>query len=160
MTEPDATAATAPSTTAAPTPIVASQPVDVTNTDGETIPLVIDLTNADRSNGRVEIKFTVTNTSEAASWRIYDDFGDPGGVGVSEFVVDGVSLIDLVNNQRYLVLLDSEEDCVCSATGDEVAPGQSVSYQASLPAPPAEVTVVDVQLGGVTLITDVTLTDR
>lgn len=151
-------AETAPAITVTPTPVVATQQVDVTNYQGETIPLVIDLTTADRSNERVEITFTLTNTSDVAEWTIIDQFGD-GDAGTNDDMA-GVSLIDLTNDLRYLVLIDSEGNCVCSTTFDNVGPGQSISYQASLTAPPADVTVVDVQLGGVTLFTDVTLTDR
>lgn len=148
----------APAPAAEPLPVVASRQVDDTTFEGETVPLVVDVNRLSRSNGRVLLEFSVTNTSDSVTWTVLDDFAE-GAVG--DFTASGVSLIDLANDLRYLVLVDSEGDCICSEVGGaDVAPGQSVSYSASFPAPPADVTLVDVQLGGVVVIADVTIADR
>lgn len=72
----------------------------------------------------------------------------------------GISLLDPVGLQRYLVLRDTEGACLCSnfrsaATRD---PGERVFFSASFPAPPADVTAVTVETPAGSLV-DVPLTE-
>ena len=58
----------------------------------------------------------------------------------------GISLIDTPNNKKYLVLLDSRKDCICSANLNRVLlkTGQSAVIYAQFPAPPTTTQAVQV----------------
>lgn len=155
--EPESTPAVTDATSPDPAPetTLATTMVDVIS-GTVTVPVRIDIMKLDRGSDRVTLAFKVTNTSEADEWSVGSSFNE----SVSNSV-NGVSLIDLANNQRFLVLIDSEGSCVCSETSNgTLGPGASVDYNATFPAPPPEVTKVDVQMGGVAVLPDVTIVDR
>lgn len=66
----------------------------------------------------------------------------------TDFDAGGISLLDPVGLQRYLVLRDTQEGCLCSVFGNgvtSVEPGARLYISASFPAPPADVTAVTVE---------------
>lgn len=68
------------------------------------------------------------------------------GSGPADYTVSGVSLFDSTGLKRYLVYLDSEDNCLCSKTSlDDIPRGKSETFAALLPAPPSSVTTVAVQ---------------
>ncbi|MFG1702588.1 hypothetical protein ACFLIM_05290 [Nonomuraea sp. M3C6] len=75
--------------------------------------------------------------------------------------VSGVSLVDPVNAKRYRVARSGGQGgaCVCSATDDlySVGPDESATLSATFPAPPAEVTKVNVEIPLLGTFTDVPL---
>jgi hypothetical protein len=72
-------------------------------------------------------------------------------------VFDGVALIDPEGRKKYLVARESTGRCVCSnnLSSAFVQDDAPVSIQATLAAPPEEVTTVDVVVPNVKTFTDV-----
>jgi hypothetical protein len=92
--------------------------------------------------------------SDGLFQELEDEEGDEAGD-----VFDGVALIDPEGRKKYLVARESTGRCVCSnnlssAFVQEDAP---VNLQATLAAPPAEVTTVDVVVPNVKTFTGVPL---
>ncbi len=147
---------------AAPTPAgdpVASLEVDTATNDGEALAVRIEVDSLARgAQDTVRLDLTITNLSDQFDWKIYGNLGE----GNSDYSVGGISLVDLAGNKRYLVLVDSEGDCVCTqlpSSIEGIAAGESRSFQATFPAPPAEVTMVDVQVPGLGVVPEVPLAD-
>lgn len=107
---------------------------------GSTTALTFELTVAETRAGETEASAQISD--------IFDDgLGEAtGGKGQDSFTIDGVSLIDATNSQRYLVARDSEGVCVCdgSLSGRFVEPGAPTALSATFGAPPADVDAVDV----------------
>ncbi|MCC3774445.1 hypothetical protein [Streptomyces sp. UNOB3_S3] len=64
----------------------------------------------------------------------------------SQSSVSGASLIDSAGKKRYLVLRDTDGECLCTTGLVNIRPGESRPVFAQFPAPPASVTDVDFQL--------------
>ncbi len=64
----------------------------------------------------------------------------------SQSSVSGASLIDQAGKKRYLVLRDTDGECLCTTGLVNIRPGETRSVFAQFPAPPAGVTDVDFQL--------------
>lgn len=60
--------------------------------------------------------------------------------------ISGASLVDPVGKKRYLVLRDTDGECLCSTGLANIQPDDSRTVFAQFPAPPASVTTVDFQL--------------
>ncbi|MEU8550770.1 hypothetical protein [Streptomyces roseoverticillatus] len=60
--------------------------------------------------------------------------------------VSGASLVDASGKKRYLVLRDTDGECLCSTGLTNIKPSESRPVFAQFPAPPADVTEVDFQL--------------
>ncbi|MET9416569.1 hypothetical protein ABZY03_20745 [Streptomyces klenkii] len=60
--------------------------------------------------------------------------------------VSGASLVDASGKKRYLVLRDTDGECLCSTGLTNIKPNESRPVFAQFPAPPADVTEVDFQL--------------
>lgn len=105
-------------------------------TDGESPGSRIEVTELKRGSGdTVTLRFTLINDS-GEQVRVADLLG---GV-VSGYNVSGVHLIDPVGKKKYLVVTDSQKNCVCSANLSHALPaGQRLNLWAKFPAPPAEV---------------------
>lgn len=136
---------------------VASKEIAVVNSRDEGVALRVDVMSLERGAGDVvRMDLRVTNIDDDAGWTPYSTFSASVTNDLS-----GVSLVDLANDLRYLVLSDSDGECLCSSMGVlELAPGESVDAQASFPAPPAGVAEVDVHLGDLGVIGPVPLSDR
>ncbi|MEU4208693.1 hypothetical protein AB0F13_01595 [Streptomyces sp. NPDC026206] len=64
----------------------------------------------------------------------------------SQSSVSGASLIDQAGKKRYLVLRDTDGECLCTTGLVNIRPSESRSVFAQFPAPPDDVKEVDFQL--------------
>ncbi|MEV4439242.1 hypothetical protein AB0K09_09495 [Streptomyces sp. NPDC049577] len=64
----------------------------------------------------------------------------------SQSSVSGASLVDQAGKKRYLVLRDTDGECLCTTGLVNIRPGESRPVFAQFPAPPSSVTDVDFQL--------------
>jgi len=90
--------------------------------------------------------FRATNTGKE-SLNIGSSFIDPAIFNPNTASdAGGVGLIDAPNNKKYLVLLDSAKNCICSKQlgSTSVDVGQSTVLFAEFPAPPATTKTVQV----------------
>ncbi|MFG2223816.1 hypothetical protein ACIBK8_00350 [Streptomyces sp. NPDC050161] len=60
--------------------------------------------------------------------------------------LSGATLVDKEGKKRYLVLRDTDGECLCTTGLSGLQPGASRPIFAQFPAPPAKVTEVDFQL--------------
>ncbi|MFI1617100.1 hypothetical protein ACH4VT_08990 [Streptomyces lydicus] len=60
--------------------------------------------------------------------------------------ISGATLVDKAGKKRYLVLRDTNGECLCTTGLSGLLPGASRPIFAQFPAPPAKVTEVDFQL--------------
>lgn len=147
---PAATAAPAPATAASPAPATPAAPAApaapavLATADGEKSGVRIEVTELKRGSGdTVSLKFVLINDSEedlnlAGHYLGYEKVGtDYKGVG-------GVHLVDPVGKKKYLVVRDTEENCVCSKDVEPIKAKTRVNLWAKYPAPPAEVQKVSV----------------
>ncbi|MFF1745525.1 hypothetical protein [Streptomyces mirabilis] len=110
--------------------------------------ITLTVTSAVRDQGGyVTVSGKVTNGSGqfwiASNWR--GDERELSGNGAS---LAGASLIDSKGKKKYLVLRDTQGRCLCTKfDGGGVEAGQSADWFAQFPAPPADTTNVDFQVG-------------
>lgn len=114
----------------------------VASTDGESSGVRLDVTELKRSSGNtLTLKFTIVNASDDRFGFGYDmgdkDFNDFSNVG-------GVHLIDAANKKKYLVVRDSQKNCVCSSKLKDIQPGKSLNLWAKFPAPPETVQAISI----------------
>ncbi len=64
----------------------------------------------------------------------------------SQSSVSGASLVDQAGKKRYLVLRDTDGECLCTTGLVNIRPGESRTIFAQFPAPPDDVKAVDFQL--------------
>ncbi|MEV2249783.1 hypothetical protein AB0I94_04340 [Streptomyces sp. NPDC050147] len=109
--------------------------------------LSLKVTSAKRDEGGfLTVEGTVTNGGSkawvAASWR-----GDEKELTKNGGSIAGASLVDTEGKKKYLILRDTEGRCLCTRFTGGVLSGQTVDWFAQFPAPPAETTKVDFQVG-------------
>lgn len=135
---------------------VASMDLERSSPGGKPVSIRVDLLELRRNDSSVSMSFEVHNLS-AESFFV----GTALGEGPTDRnSVAGVSLVDLANDKRYLTLVDANGECVCTASTGEIfsVPKQgALTLQASFPAPPKDVTTVDVDLRGFGVIPSVTI---
>jgi hypothetical protein len=126
-----------------PTPSQAAALAEVKGGD-----ITLTVTSAARDQGGyVTVSGKVTNDGSqfwiASNWR--GDERELSGNGAS---LAGASLIDSKGKKKYLVLRDTQGRCLCTKfDGGGVEAGQSADWFAQFPAPPADTTNVDFQVG-------------
>ncbi|MEJ8650306.1 hypothetical protein WKI65_19930 [Streptomyces sp. MS1.AVA.3] len=96
------------------------------------------------SGGFVTVNGTVSNRGSRAfnaiDWRSNEtDLR-------SRSSISGATLVDKAGKKRYLVLRDTNGECLCTTGLSGLMPGASRPVFAQFPAPPAKVTEVDFQL--------------
>jgi hypothetical protein len=112
------------------------------------VPVRLDVTALERIEGdAVELRFRLTNLSDV-TWEPWGSLGDSGfgGFGASDVV-----LLDLPGDRRYLSLLDSEDNCVCTAYAGadfKIPAGESHDFYVRFVAPPEDVASVEVEVPG------------
>lgn len=135
---------------------LASLDMETSGSKGEAVTLRIDVLSLQRNDDSVLLSFQINNLSDA-DYALFDHLAEePNDYGTAS----GVSLVDLDNNKRYLTLIDSEGNCVCTNNNgsiESVNAQTALTMQASFPAPPKDVTSVDVDLRGLGVIGDVPL---
>lgn len=96
------------------------------------------------SGGFVTVNGTVTNRGNrvfnAIDWRSNETEMR------SRSSLSGATLVDKAGKKRYLVLRDTNGECLCTTGLSGLQPGSSRPVFAQFPAPPAKVTEVDFQL--------------
>ncbi|KUJ66080.1 hypothetical protein ACZ90_40205 [Streptomyces albus subsp. albus] len=107
--------------------------------------IVVTLTSAVRDpGGFVTVQGTVTNRGStsynAFTWRSKETELH------SQSSVSGASLVDEAGRKRYLILRDTDGECLCTSGLVGIKPGESRPMFAQFPAPPDKVTKVDFQL--------------
>jgi hypothetical protein len=164
---PTETSAEATATPTA-TPTVATGPVAQGEGSADGGRFVFIITELRRSGPTVVLNATVSLAGDSPrdSIQVSSTFSDgqfqeleDSDANEEGDVFDGVALIDPEGRKKYLVARESTGRCVCSndlsaAFVQEDAP---ISLQATLAAPPEEVTTVDVVVPNVKTFTDVAL---
>jgi hypothetical protein len=123
------------------------------------------LTELKRSGPTVVIgaRLELVGGDENSSLQVSSVFWDgqyqdlAGGDSEGGDVADGFALIDPQGRKKYLVARDETGRCVCSngLSGVFVYPDKPVGVEATLSAPPPNVTRVNVQVPNVKTFTDV-----
>ncbi|MEU1802091.1 hypothetical protein [Streptomyces sp. NPDC019937] len=108
--------------------------------------IVVSLHSAVRdSGGFVTVNGTVTNRGSMlfnpVDWRSTEV-----ELAKSRSSVSGASLVDAKGKKRYLVLRDTDGQCLCTTGLSGLKPNESRPFFAQFPAPPKSVTEVDFQL--------------
>ncbi len=110
--------------------------------------ITLAITSAARDEGGyVTVSGTVTNNGGdfwiAGDWR-----GDERELSSNGSSLAGASLVDSKAKKKYLVLRDTEGRCLCTKfEGGGVDGGQTTDWFAQFPAPPADSTQVNFQVG-------------
>lgn len=123
-----------------------SQDTVLAEVKGDDITLTIVSAVRDQG-GYVTVSGKVTNGGGqfwiASNWR--GDERELSGNGAS---LAGASLIDSKGKKKYLVLRDTQGRCLCTKfEGGGVEAGQTADWFAQFPAPPADTTAVNFQVG-------------
>ncbi|MEU7181052.1 hypothetical protein ACWIG3_19705 [Streptomyces celluloflavus] len=96
------------------------------------------------AGGFVTVNGTVANHGtrafNAVDWRSHESELR------SRSSISGATLVDKAGKKRYLVLRDTNGECLCTTGLSGLQPGASRPIFAQFPAPPAKVTEVDFQL--------------
>ncbi len=119
--------------------------VDELRRSGDTVVLNASLTRVDTGSSPLPVGDALSDGRTGE--------GDPADT------FDGISMIDPVGRRRYLVARDSTGACVCSIRLDDalVSRESPVSLQATLTAPPAGVSTIDLSVPGIETFTSVSL---
>ena len=106
--------------------------------------IVVTLHSAERdSGGFVTVSGTVTNRGSLMFIPV--DWGSKETELKSSSSVSGASLVDEKGKKRYLVLRDTDGQCLCT-TDLSIKQKESRAFFVQFPAPPKSVTEVDFQL--------------
>jgi hypothetical protein len=164
---PAETAAGAEATpTPTPTATVATGPVAQGEGSADGGRFIFIITELKRSGPTVVLNATVSlagdspgdaiQISSTFSDGLFQELEDSDGDEAGD-VFDGVALIDPEGRKKYLVARESTGRCVCSndLSGAFVQEDAPVNIQATLTAPPEDVTTVDVVVPNVKTFTDV-----
>jgi hypothetical protein len=138
---PVETAATVPAEQAvtAPPPAGAA----VATTDGEAPGVRIDINELKRdAAGTVTMKLTFVNGGTKNHEFGYD-YGDPARTN-DYGSIGGIHLLDGANRQKYDVMHDADDNCVCSRKIGKIEPGSQSKVWAKFTAPPEGVNAVTV----------------
>ncbi|WFB07657.1 hypothetical protein LRS74_11785 [Streptomyces sp. LX-29] len=107
--------------------------------------VTVTLTSAKRDGGGfLTVEGTVTNRGtkpfHAYAWRSKE-------IELrSQSSVSGASLVDPAGKKRYLILRDTDGECLCTTGLSNIRPDESRPFYAQFPAPPDDVSTVDFQL--------------
>ncbi|WP_328553701.1 hypothetical protein [Streptomyces sp. NBC_00358] len=109
--------------------------------------LVLTVTSAKREDGGfVTVEGSVTNDTDAL-WVAADWRGDEKELARNGGSIAGASLIDQKGKKKYLILRDTSGRCLCTQFTGGVRQGATTQWFAQFPAPPADTTAVDFQVG-------------
>jgi hypothetical protein len=133
-------------------PAPADKPVEkapsvLATTDGEYPDVKVEVTELKRTSGdTLTLKFTIINDSSEEMSFSYD-FGEAGKYHTGDFNnVGGVNLVDAAGKKKYLVLRDSEGNCVCSRGLKDLQPGARANLYTKFPAPLGDVEKITVEI--------------
>jgi hypothetical protein len=146
---PSASMPAAPSAPGASAAPAAAGPI--ATADGQASGVTLDVTQLKRdSGGTVTLKWTVVNGGT-------DEFKLYATMASKEYdSVDGVNLLDAAGKKKYLVVRDSEGNCVCTrAVGSSLRAGEKRNFWAKFPAPPETVEKISIVVPGFSPLDDV-----
>ncbi|WP_432010554.1 hypothetical protein ABVG11_14165 [Streptomyces sp. HD1123-B1] len=108
--------------------------------------IVVTLHSAVRDGGGfVTVSGTVTNHGDMlftpVDWRSTE-----AELATSRSSLSGASLVDEAGKKRYLVLRDTDGQCLCTTGLSGIKPNESRPVFAQFPAPPKDVKEVDFQI--------------
>ncbi|MGW1071411.1 hypothetical protein [Streptomyces sp. NPDC002537] len=107
--------------------------------------VTIALTSAQRDGGGfVTVSGTLTNRGSKPFNAVH--WSSKETEMKSRSSLSGASLVDASGKKRYLVLRDTDGECLCSTGLTNVKPQEDRPVFAQFPAPPESVTAVDFQL--------------
>lgn len=119
----------------------------IASTDGETPGIRLDVTEAKRTSGNtLTVRFIIVNQSTGA-FRFGHNLGDQA-YSRDFGTIGAIHLLDATNKKKYLVVRDSEKNCVCSAKLKDLPAGKSINLWGKFPAPPADVQAVSIVVPG------------
>lgn len=127
----------------------------VASTDGELPGTRLDVTEVKRGSGStLMVKLTIVNEATESfvfGHNLVDkDTNDYGNIS-------GVYLLDQANKKKYLVMRDSEKNCVCSGKLKDLEAGKTINLWAKFPAPPEGVQAVSIVVPGFIPLDDVAI---
>ncbi len=126
--------------------------------DSDTGDLRVEVTELKRgSGGTVSLKFTMINKSSTRVEVGGYKFADPKHQIPDHNSVGGVHLIDAAGRKKYLVVRDTNKQCVCSREIRRIEPGARLNLYVTFPAPPVEVQKVTVVIPHFSPMDDVTI---
>jgi hypothetical protein len=102
----------------------------------------VEILGLERGGGMVTVTLSLINGSDEDMEFNTGLFGEPNKDPYGN--VSGIYLIDTVNRQKYMVVRDSEGDCLCSRDVPPIEAGASGTVWARFPEPPADVATVGV----------------
>src|SRR5271170_2595426 len=112
-------------------------PPPLATADGEVSGMQVQIKQFKRASGdAVMLEFAILNNS-SNPFKVREAFLPAGDCCRTD--VSGVYLVDLDGKKKYLVVVDSDKNCVCSRDFSDVAPNSSVNVWAKFPSPPDNV---------------------
>jgi hypothetical protein len=133
-------AATAPAEQAVTAPAAGSA---LATTEGEAPGARVDIDELKRdAAGTVTMKLTFVNGG-TKNLEFGYDYGDPARTN-DYGSIGGIHLLDGANRQKYDVMRDADDNCVCSRKIGKIEPGSQSKVWAKFTAPPEGVNAVTV----------------
>jgi hypothetical protein len=121
-------------------PSLAAEPIAAT--DGEAPGITLRVQELKVSNGTAMLKFTVIN--DGSSSFDPDTLADKDVSKPDYHSISGIYLIDAANKKKYLVVYDTNNECICSRRAQKIDSKSSVNLWAKFPAPPDSVTKIGI----------------
>ncbi len=109
--------------------------------DGEQSGTRVEITKLKRNSGdTVTLNYVLVNDSDAnlATSDLLKAYAYNSS--------DGVTLIDAAGKKKYLVIMDSDKKCLCSADLHGVPAKSRINLWAKFPAPPADVKEISIAI--------------
>jgi hypothetical protein len=152
------TAATPPPTAPAPQsamPVAASpaSAAAIATADSDRPGIRVEVQELKRSADTLVLRFVLINDSND-QFHPYDKLG---GLTFG-YNTSGVYLVDGANKKKYLVVVDSQQKCVCSEGLDWLQSKSRMNLWARFPAPPGDVKKISVVVPHFTPMDDVPIT--
>ena len=140
---PPASETPMPATVATSTPAAVPAPVILATSDGEITGARVEVLELKRGSGdTVSLKFVLVNDAEKPF--SFANYLGNTSIGSDYRSVGGTHLVDSAGKKKYLVVRDSETNCVCSREIQDAAEKSRVNLWAKFPAPPVEVQKVSI----------------
>jgi hypothetical protein len=115
----------------------------IATSDGDISGARVEVTELKRSSGdTLTLKFMIINEGSDPIAFDYEFADEQMSSDISS--VGGVYLIDAANKKKYLVVRDSDDNCVCSRDVAEIDAGGQASLWAKFAAPPKDVQAISV----------------
>ncbi|GAB3967160.1 hypothetical protein [Streptomyces sparsus] len=103
---------------------------------------VVSVHSATRDGGGfVTVQATLKNEGEKTMTS--NKWGSPETALKSKSSISGATLIDRQGKKRYMVLRDTDGECLCTTNLVRIKPNEERAIYAQFPAPPNDVTEVD-----------------